>query len=43
MTKKTIIFSVAREHGTKVYLLKGAKQSINEILKTEIELRKNNL
>jgi len=32
----------AREHGTKVYLLKGSKQSINEILKKEIQNRKNN-
>ena len=32
----------AREHGTKVYILKGAKQSINEILKEEIQERKNN-
>lgn len=32
----------AREHGTKVYLLKGAKQSINEILKEEIKARNNN-
>ena len=30
----------AREKGTKVYLLKGSKQSINEILKEEIEERK---
>ena len=30
----------AREYGTKVYLLKGAKQSINEILKQEIQERK---
>ena len=32
----------AREQGTKVYLLKGAKQSINQILKEEIQARKNN-
>lgn len=32
----------ARENGTKVYLLKGAKQSINDILKKEIDERKNN-
>ncbi len=32
----------AREKATKVYLLKGAKQSINEILLNEIEERKNN-
>lgn len=32
----------AREHGTKVYLLKGTKQSINEILREEIQERKNN-
>jgi hypothetical protein len=31
----------AREHGTKVYLLKGSKQSINEILKEEILEKKN--
>ena len=30
----------AREKGTKVYLLKGSKQSINEILKEEIQERK---
>lgn len=32
----------AREHGTRVYLLKGAKQSINEIFQEEIQERKNN-
>jgi hypothetical protein len=32
----------ARENGTKVYLLKGAKQSINDILANEIKERKNN-
>jgi len=32
----------AREHGAKVYLLKGSKQSINEILREEIKERKNN-
>lgn len=30
----------AREHGTKVYLLKGSRQSINEILKEEIQKKK---
>jgi len=30
----------AREHGARVYLLKGAKQSINEILREEIVERK---
>jgi len=29
----------AREKGTKVYLLKGAKVSVNEILREEIEKR----
>ena len=32
----------AREFGTRVYLLKGAKQSINDILQVEILERKNN-
>ena len=32
----------ARERGAKVYLLKGAKRSINEILQEEILERKNN-
>ncbi len=32
----------AREFGTRVYLLKGAKQSINDILQAEILERKNN-
>jgi hypothetical protein len=32
----------AREFGTRVYLLKGAKQSINDILQEEILERKNN-
>ena len=32
----------AREYGTRVYLLKGAKVSINEILQKEIVERKNN-
>ena len=32
----------AREYGTKVYLLKGSKQSINKILKEEIQERINN-
>jgi len=32
----------AREYGTRVYLLEGAKQSINEILQKEIMERKNN-
>ncbi|MGA9270777.1 MAG: glycosyl transferase, partial [Lutimonas sp.] len=31
--------SYAREKGTKVYLLKGAKVSVNEILREEIEKR----
>lgn len=31
----------AREYGTRVYLLKGAKQSINKILQEEILKRKN--
>lgn len=31
----------ARESGTKVYLLRGAKQSINDILREEIKNRKN--
>jgi len=41
ITIREIRNKYAREHGTKVYLLKGAKQSINEILKEEIEERKN--
>lgn len=32
----------AREYGTKVYLLKGSNISINQVLKQEIEERKNN-
>lgn len=32
----------AKEYGTRVYLLKGAKQSINEILRKEIQEMKNN-
>ncbi len=32
----------AREYGTKVYLLKGARVSVNQILKQEIQERKNN-
>lgn len=32
----------AREKGTRVYLLKGAKQSVNDILREEIRKRKNN-
>ena len=33
----------AREKGTKVYLLKGAKQSIEKILEEEIERRKKGM
>jgi hypothetical protein len=33
----------AREQGTKVYLLKGAKQSITRILEEEIAKRKKDL
>jgi len=32
----------SQEYGARVYLLKGAKQSINEILRKEIQERKNN-
>ena len=32
----------SQEYGAKVYLLKGAKQSINEILRKEIQERNNN-
>ncbi|MBT8385057.1 MAG: glycosyl transferase, partial [Bacteroidia bacterium] len=32
----------AREKGTRVYLLKGAKLSINQYFKNEIENRRNN-
>lgn len=32
----------ARERGTRVYLLKSAKQSVNDILRKEIRERKNN-
>jgi hypothetical protein len=32
----------AKEYGTRVYLLEGAKQSMNEILRKEIQDRKNN-
>ena len=32
----------AKEYGTKVYLFKGAKQSINEFLRKQIQERKNN-
>ncbi|MDH5413852.1 MAG: glycosyl transferase, partial [Flavobacteriaceae bacterium] len=32
----------AREKGTRVYLLKGAKKSINQFFKKEIEDRRNN-
>jgi len=31
----------ARERGTRVYILKGAKQSVNKILEEEILKRKN--
>jgi hypothetical protein len=31
----------AREQGTKIYLLQGAKVNINEILAREIKKRKN--
>lgn len=33
----------AREAGTKVYLLKGAKKSINQIIKEEVEEEKNTM
>jgi len=33
----------AREKGTKVYLLKGAKQSISKVLEEEIKKRKSDL
>ena len=32
----------AREHGTRVYLLEGAKESVNDILREEIFNKKNN-
>ena len=32
----------AREYGTQIYLLKGARVNINELLKKEIEEKKNN-
>jgi 4-amino-4-deoxy-L-arabinose transferase-like glycosyltransferase len=32
----------AREYGTRVFLLKGAKQAINELLRKQIQERKNN-
>ena len=32
----------AREKGTRIYLLKGARQSVNSILAEEIRKRKNN-
>ena len=32
----------AREKGTRIYLLKGAKISVNDILEKEIKERRNN-
>jgi len=34
-------YEYAKEYGTRVYLLEGAKQSINEILRKEIQEKKN--